>query len=78
MGARWVIDDLQEKGNYALSFKLVKYALLTPIYWALMSIAAYKAVWQLITNTFYWEKTDHGLTKESDDSLPAKGDDLNI
>ncbi|MBU3197711.1 glycosyltransferase [Clostridium estertheticum] len=78
VGVFWVIDDLQEKGNYALSFKLVKYALLTPIYWALMSIAAYKAVWQLITNPFYWEKTDHGLTKESDDSLPAKGDDLNI
>ncbi|APC41919.1 glycosyltransferase family 2 protein [Clostridium estertheticum] len=63
VGVFWVIDDLQEKGNYALSFKLVKYALLTPIYWALMSIAAYKAVWQLITNPFYWEKTDHGLTK---------------
>ena len=77
VGVFWVIDDLQEKGNYALSFWLVKYALLTPIYWALMSIAAYKAVWQLITNPFYWEKTDHGLTKESD-SLPTKGDDLNI
>ncbi|NNU75417.1 glycosyltransferase family 2 protein [Clostridium estertheticum] len=78
VGVFWVIDDLQEKGNYALSFKLVKYALLTPIYWALMSIAAYKAVWQLITNPFYWEKTDHGLTKESDESLPGKGDDLDI
>ncbi|WP_407935026.1 MULTISPECIES: glycosyltransferase family 2 protein [Clostridium] len=78
VGVFWVIDDLQEKGNYALSFRLVKYALLTPIYWALMSIAAYKAVWQLITNPFYWEKTDHGLTKESDDSLTGKGDDLNI
>lgn len=31
-------------------------------YWALMSVAAYKALWQLIRNPFYWEKTQHGLS----------------
>jgi cellulose synthase/poly-beta-1,6-N-acetylglucosamine synthase-like glycosyltransferase len=31
-------------------------------YWALMSIAAYKALWQLVRNPFYWEKTQHGLS----------------
>jgi hypothetical protein len=28
----------------------------------MMSIAAYKALWQLITKPFYWEKTSHGLS----------------
>ncbi|MEA1652377.1 glycosyltransferase family 2 protein [Nitrospirillum sp. BR 11164] len=32
-------------------------------YWALMSVAAYKGLWQLIRNPFYWEKTQHGLSK---------------
>jgi len=67
IGVFWVIDELHEKEEYALSFRLVKYALLTPIYWALMSVSAYKAAWQLVTNPFYWEKTDHGLTKDNDD-----------
>ena len=43
-------------------YGLVSPALLIPIYWLLMSIAAYKALWQLITKPFYWEKTSHGLS----------------
>lgn len=31
------------------------------IYWPLMSFAMYKALWQLIVNPHYWEKTEHGL-----------------
>ncbi len=50
----------------------MKYALLTPVYWALMSIAAYKAAWQLVTKPFYWEKTRHGLTKTGP-NLPDVG-----
>jgi cellulose synthase/poly-beta-1,6-N-acetylglucosamine synthase-like glycosyltransferase len=42
-------------------FHLAKYALLSPLYWGLMSIAAWKGFYQLITNPFYWEKTTHGL-----------------
>jgi len=34
-----------------------------PGYWALQSVAAYKGLWQLITNPFYWEKTAHGISK---------------
>jgi cellulose synthase/poly-beta-1,6-N-acetylglucosamine synthase-like glycosyltransferase len=41
---------------------LLPYALLTPFYWCLHSIAAYVALWQLFTKPFYWEKTTHGLT----------------
>ncbi|MDX9872793.1 MAG: glycosyltransferase family 2 protein [Clostridia bacterium] len=61
VGTYWVVQELQEKGNDALSFRLVKYGLFSPLYWLLMSIAAYKAAWQLITRPFYWEKTEHGL-----------------
>ena len=33
-----------------------------PIYWIMHSIAAYMALWQLLTKPHYWEKTNHGLT----------------
>ena len=40
----------------------VKYALLSPFYWLLMSISAWMALYQLILKPFYWEKTPHGLS----------------
>jgi cellulose synthase/poly-beta-1,6-N-acetylglucosamine synthase-like glycosyltransferase len=40
---------------------LVKYALLSPLYWALMSIGAWKGFLQLFYRPYYWEKTVHGL-----------------
>lgn len=43
-------------------YRLIPYAITVPFYWVLMSIAAYKALWQLIHNPFYWEKTRHGLS----------------
>jgi cellulose synthase/poly-beta-1,6-N-acetylglucosamine synthase-like glycosyltransferase len=42
-------------------YDLSKYALLSPIYWFFMSVAAWRAMGQLITQPFYWEKTVHGL-----------------
>jgi cellulose synthase/poly-beta-1,6-N-acetylglucosamine synthase-like glycosyltransferase len=39
----------------------VKWALLSPLYWLLMSVAAYKALVQLIYKPWYWEKTEHGF-----------------
>ncbi|WP_323793758.1 glycosyltransferase [Nocardioides sp.] len=42
-------------------FGLTRTALLSPLYWALMSFAAWKGFLQLFTNPFYWEKTEHGL-----------------
>ncbi|TAN63489.1 glycosyltransferase, partial [bacterium] len=41
---------------------LLPYAYLNPVYWMLHSVASYKALWQLFTNPFYWEKTQHGIT----------------
>ncbi len=36
-------------------------ALLLPAYWFLISIAAWKGLWQAIVRPHYWEKTVHGL-----------------
>lgn len=52
-----------KRRNYELSIV----ALLNPFYWTLHSIAAYKALWQLVVKPFYWEKTTHGITKISSD-----------
>jgi len=43
--------------------KLIPYGLTGFAYWALISIAAYKGLWQLLRNPFYWEKTHHGVSK---------------
>jgi cellulose synthase/poly-beta-1,6-N-acetylglucosamine synthase-like glycosyltransferase len=44
---------------------LVVCALLSPIYWVMMSIAATKAALQLIRDPSFWEKTTHGLGVEA-------------
>lgn len=36
-------------------------ALLAPLYWILQSMAAVKAIYQLVFRPFFWEKTVHGL-----------------
>lgn len=41
-------------------YGMVKYALLTPLYWGLTSIGAWKGFLQLITRPHFWEKTQHG------------------
>jgi hypothetical protein len=32
-----------------------------PLYWLLISAAAYRALWQFMTARFEWEKTERGL-----------------
>lgn len=54
-------------------FTLVPYALTAPAYYVLMSIAGYKALWQLIHNPFYWEKTTHGLSSFEHADLDLSG-----
>lgn len=44
-------------------YHLLPFAFLNPLYWVLHTIAAYKALWQLFTRPFYWEKTRHGISK---------------
>ena len=45
-------------------FSITGVALLSPLYWGLMSLAAWKGFIQLFTNPFYWEKTEHGLDED--------------
>ncbi len=45
------------RGNH----DLIKYGLLAPCYWLMMSVAAVKALGQLVRRPHYWEKTVHGL-----------------
>ncbi|MFI4983169.1 MAG: glycosyltransferase, partial [Nevskiales bacterium] len=42
---------------------LVLFSLFNPLYWVLHSIASFKALGQLFTKPYYWEKTTHGLTR---------------
>ncbi len=39
--------------------------LLTPAHWLLLSLAAWRALYQLATAPYAWEKTEHGLAKNS-------------
>lgn len=45
--------------------ELIPYSLTVIWYWTLMSIAAWKGAWQLVTKPFYWEKTTHGISKHT-------------
>ena len=69
-------------GNFTLAYmcmlsvrdrsksKLRMAAVLMPVYWVMMSIAAVKAAIQLVSAPSYWEKTTHGLDIEPVESAP--------
>jgi cellulose synthase/poly-beta-1,6-N-acetylglucosamine synthase-like glycosyltransferase len=40
------------------------WALLSPVYWILMSLGAWRGLLQLVRRPHYWEKTQHGISKE--------------
>lgn len=42
---------------------LALHALLMPLYWLLISFAAYRAIWQLMRSPYLWEKTPHGAAR---------------
>jgi hypothetical protein len=33
-----------------------------PLYWLLMSAAAWAALWQFLVAPYHWNKTEHGLS----------------
>jgi hypothetical protein len=39
--------------------------LLVPVHWMLLSLAAWRALYQLIRDPYRWEKTEHGLARTS-------------
>tara|TARA_R110000868_G_scaffold29322_5_gene108943 strand:- start:3806 stop:5836 length:2031 start_codon:yes stop_codon:yes gene_type:complete len=42
---------------------LILSALAMPAYWLLISFGSYRALAQLVSRPFHWEKTDHGLSR---------------
>lgn len=50
---------------------LIPYSFTISGYWLLISIAAYKGLWQLLRNPFYWEKTQHGLSRYAAAVVPT-------
>lgn len=53
-------------------------ALVVPLYWVLMSIAALKGMWQMISAPSYWEKTAHGLANDESASGTSGDGDAGI
>jgi cellulose synthase/poly-beta-1,6-N-acetylglucosamine synthase-like glycosyltransferase len=52
---------LSRRGLLASAWVLV----LTPAHWLLLSLAAWRALYQLIVAPYHWEKTTHGLARTS-------------
>lgn len=46
-------------------YELILFAIANPVYWLMHSIAAYMGLYELIVRPFYWQKTNHGLSKIS-------------
>jgi cellulose synthase/poly-beta-1,6-N-acetylglucosamine synthase-like glycosyltransferase len=49
---------------------LTRYALLSPLYWLLMSVGAWVGLLSLVRNPFYWAKTEHGVSLAGAARLP--------
>src|SRR4029079_11084326 len=45
--------------------------LLLPLHWLLLSAASWRAFYQLLTDPYGWEKTQHGLARTSRSTAPA-------
>ena len=45
---------------------MLRIVLFTPVYWMLLSIAAWRAVWQLKRDPYLWEKTPHPVGRADD------------
>ncbi|MCF6271801.1 MAG: glycosyltransferase [Rhodobacteraceae bacterium] len=43
------------------TFSLLPFILTMPLYWPIGTLAAYKALYEVIVAPFYWDKTTHGL-----------------
>lgn len=44
---------------------MLPYCFIYPFYWFLHSVASFRAVWHLIKKPHHWEKTMHGMTKNT-------------
>ncbi len=64
-----IIGNLSYLAIYVVScvklkkYRYISYALIMPLYWVLMSFAAWRGFLQLFIKPFHWDKTQHGLSK---------------
>jgi glycosyltransferase XagB len=50
-------------------WRLLPWVPLLPLYYGLVSVAAWRGLWELATATFRWNKTSHGLARTSRSGL---------
>lgn len=66
----WVLGNLSVVYMSLLSVTMARQqslalaALLSPLYWVMMSVSAYKAFWQIFREPSKWEKTAHGMDRK--------------
>lgn len=60
-------------GSYRRGWlELSPYGLSVPLYWLLISCAAYRALWHLVRDPWHWEKTAHGLSRMQADGTASE------
>lgn len=55
------------------ALRLVTHIPLLPLYWALMSLAAWQALFQFFRKPSAWEKTTHGVARDRRRRRPPRG-----
>ena len=60
-----LISDVAAPGKW--TWQRVLTLLTRPLYWPLLSFAAYRAIWELASNPFFWAKTTHHPRKTDAD-----------
>jgi hypothetical protein len=63
MGERVARRALNIKGEKLFKRNMALSVLTFPFYFALHIIASYMALYQLISDPHYWDKTEHGTSK---------------
>lgn len=60
-----IVYILLHMGPYIIkkNYTSIPLAVIIPLYWVLISVGAWRGTLQLITKPFYWEKTEHGISK---------------
>jgi len=73
----WYVTILAARRSGRAS--LVWSSCLVPVYWVMMSMAAIKAFWQMLSAPSFWEKTTHGLAEAAPlaDGSPSNGTGAN-
>jgi len=53
-------------------WRLIPQIMLIPLYWLMISFAAYRAVYQAVVKPFHWDKTEHGVSAAAGAQNPVR------